>query len=155
MKKLTLFFILCLLMANILGQSRIAPFLFLEEKTGSIVEVSFSDGTLTIRNNQILIDTPEQHYVYDYDDVESFYFRDKENRVEIVNTPNLRIFFDNCAILRISGDTPLGDIIIYDINGRILKQVQTDATEISVNLSHLSQGVYLVKTKSKTVKIVK
>ena len=62
---------------SIFGQDGILPFLYLENKNGDILEIPFTDGTISIMDNQIFIYAQSNHYKYNYDDVERFYFKDK------------------------------------------------------------------------------
>ena len=64
---------------NVLGQGKILPYLYLENKNGNILEIPFTDGTITIKEKQILIDIPKEHYQYEYDGIEKFYFKDKSH----------------------------------------------------------------------------
>jgi hypothetical protein len=68
-----------LITANVFGQGGKLPFLYLESKTGNIVEIPFTDGAMTIMKNLILVNTPKTIYEYDYDDIERFYFKDKNH----------------------------------------------------------------------------
>ena len=75
-KHILLLFASLLVTANVLGQARIMPFLYLENKKGETIEIHFTDGTMSIKENQILIGTPSKQFDFDYDDVEKFYFKD-------------------------------------------------------------------------------
>ena len=68
-----------LMTANVSGQGGIMPFLYLEDKQGETTEIQFTDGTMTIMENQILIGTPAKQYEFDYDAVERFYFKDYQS----------------------------------------------------------------------------
>ena len=72
--------IACLfILANVFGQEEILPYLYLGHKNGIMLEIPFADGTISIMENQILIDTPNDHYEYDYNDIERFFFKDKSH----------------------------------------------------------------------------
>jgi len=68
-----------LVTANVLGQNRMLPYLYLKDTIGNIREVPFTDGTISIMDNLILVNTPKDHYEYNYDAVEKFYFKDKSH----------------------------------------------------------------------------
>ena len=75
-KHLLLLFVSLLTAANVSGQGRIMPFLYLEDKKGETTEIQFTDGSVSIMENKILIGTPGKQFDFDYDDVERFYFKD-------------------------------------------------------------------------------
>ena len=77
MKRTILVIFACLLTISALGQSEILPYLYLEDKNGGVEEIPFTNGTMKIIGNKILIDMPEKPLEYDYDEIESFYFKDK------------------------------------------------------------------------------
>ena len=67
------------IVTSVFGQSGILPFLYLQKKDGDLFEILFSDGTISIFENQFFIDTPVDHYEYKYNEIDRFYFKDKSN----------------------------------------------------------------------------
>lgn len=47
------------------------------------------------------------------------------------------------------------EIKIFDVNGKLVKKVNTKKTQVNINISDLSQGVYFVKIGSESKKFVK
>jgi hypothetical protein len=155
MKKVILTLMTCLFVTSSFAQGQVEPYLYLEEKNGNIVELLFTDGTITILDNQFLIETPGHHLEYEYDDVESFYFSDKNVSVENLKTFNLKMYVDDYAVLHIVGDEPLGKIAIYDITGKILRNETAETAETAIDLSMFAKGIYIVNVKDKSLKIIK
>jgi len=58
-------------------------------------------------------------------------------------------------MLFLSDSENLGEICIYDIQGKLLKRHQTESTTVSLDLSDLKSGMYLVKTAVHSFKIIK
>lgn len=57
--------------------------------------------------------------------------------------------------LHIISEKPIGNVYIYDIHGKLVKYMETTENELSLDLSFLTSGLYLVKTTSQTTKIIK
>ena len=155
MKKVILILITCLFVTGGFAQGQVEPYLYLEKKNGDIVELLFTDGTITILDNQFLVETPEHRFEYEFDDVESFYFSDKNVSVENLKTSNLKMYVDDYAVLHIVSDEPLGKIVIYDITGKILQNETAEASETAIDLSMFAKGIYIVNVKDKSLKIIK
>ena len=57
--------------------------------------------------------------------------------------------------LIISGTEANEEIIIYDINGRVVADMLGEQNSTTVNISNLNNGVYIVKTNAGTAKFVR
>jgi len=82
-----------------------------------------------------------------------------EEDVNTIKTPNTDVVisvFPNPAkeSFRIDGITESAIVSILDISGKIVLQQMVSPNE-NVSAGHLSSGVYFVKVKDKTVKIIK
>ena len=141
------------------GPQDLEPFLYLEKTDGNLFEIPFTDSEIRLQDNLITANTPSAHYSFAYDEVDSFWFELKSSGgASIKNQPlptSVQVFLDGAGILHVSGNHPLRNIAIYSITGHLMKKVDTDAAETTINISHFAKGVYLVKTYEKTVKIIK
>ncbi|MDR0542358.1 MAG: T9SS type A sorting domain-containing protein [Dysgonamonadaceae bacterium] len=57
--------------------------------------------------------------------------------------------------LTIEAENPLGTIILADLSGRRVKSLESKETKVSLNLSDLPKGIYILKAAGKTSKIIK
>ncbi|NEN25654.1 T9SS type A sorting domain-containing protein [Cryomorpha ignava] len=74
-----------------------------------------------------------------------------KNNVSIVNVVSIHPNPANSQIWITSSSTPISEVQIMDISGRVLiheKSVNSDVNRISLNISSLQSGIYLVNTKS-------
>ncbi len=103
----------------------------------NIIISNYSDagGFFLIAENDIILGT---------NNVESSAFSVSPNPTK--NTLNIQ-----------SADTPIRDIAIYDMNGRLLMEENTDATtQKTISISQLSQGMYIAVVNGlQSIKIVK
>ena len=58
-------------------------------------------------------------------------------------------------MLHLSDNNNWGKIYIYDIQGKLLKRHQTEDTTVSLDLSDLRAGMYLIKTSAHFFRIIK
>ena len=76
------------------------------------------------------------------------------NQVEIVETirshPNPVVDF-----LTIESDEAIGDIQIYNLNGKMVKSFTTSDSLFKIDFSDLNNGIYFVKTKTNAQKVIK
>ena len=54
-----------------------------------------------------------------------------------------------------SGELKIGSVEIYDIYGKKLSQFTFHDSQVEINISHLSYGIYFLKIDGKTMKLVK
>lgn len=55
-----------------------------------------------------------------------------------------------------NSDSALGKITLFDLVGRVVQQLETQDTEVNLDLSHLDKGVYFLRGQfTKTYKIIK
>ena len=60
------------------------------------------------------------------------------------------------GILTLSGTADLQNVVIYNLSGMaVFEAGNVMQTELTVDMSSYAKGVYLVKVKNKTVKVVK
>ncbi|GHT64112.1 hypothetical protein AGMMS50239_21230 [Bacteroidia bacterium] len=57
--------------------------------------------------------------------------------------------------LTIEAENPLGIIILVDLSGRKVKSFESKETKVSLDLSGLPKGIYILQAGGKTSKIVK
>ena len=157
------FFCAVFLSAQSQGQTleseELTPYLYLEQKDGKQFEILFVDSEITIQDNLLLVDTPSEQYKFNYDEVDNFSFKLKdlsETSIEkALSSAFVQVYLDGAGLLHVSGNQPLGDVSMYGITGQLLKKVVTNDIEITIDISGFSEGIYMVKTCGKTVKIIK
>ncbi|MDR2474986.1 MAG: T9SS type A sorting domain-containing protein [Bacteroidales bacterium] len=66
-------------------------------------------------------------------------------------------FFPNPVkdVLRVESSVPIEFICIYDLQGRLIKHIETTDLQLSIDFSTTGKGIYFVKTKYKIAKIIK
>ena len=47
-----------------------------------------------------------------------------------------------------NNEEQLGLITIVDLNGKVVKELQADASEVSMNIEDLTTGLYFIRTQS-------
>ena len=150
------FFCAVFLSAQSQGQTELAPYLYLEKTDGKQFEILFVDSEINIQDDLFLVNTPSEQYTFNYNEVDNFSFKLKNvSSIKKVLSSSTEVYLDGAGLLHISGNQSLGDISIYGIAGQLLKNVVTNNTEITIDISGFSKGTYLVKTYEGTVKIIK
>jgi len=133
-----------------------APYLHLETTGGEQFDILFVNSEINIQDGLFVVKTPSQQFKFNYDEVDNFSFKLKNvSSIKKVLSSSTEVYLDGAGLLHISGNQSLGDISIYGIAGQLLKNVVTNNTEITIDISGFSKGTYLVKTYEGTVKIIK
>lgn len=70
-----------------------------------------------------------------------------------ISTFKLNAFVD--GQLNIAGLAAGTQVVVYDVSGKKLAQVQTEGESTQVNVDNLSSGVYILKAGNQIVKFVK
>lgn len=122
----------CMLSANADSQSSID----IKQKDGQTVSFLFSEQpVITYDGPVMIVSTDAAQVSISFQDIENVTFTSSASSVE--------------SLMVSVSSAPLG---IYDINGQLLKRF--DEGE-SIDMSGMKQGVYVVKTKGSTYKILK
>jgi hypothetical protein len=125
--------------------------LFVEDTFGNTAEFSFTDSEITVENGVMTVNGQS----FNFSNVDNFYFEKAETSIESPKISPLTLFIDKADNLQITGETTLGNIEIFSITGQLLKTAQTSKNSVSIPISELEQGVYLIKTGSRTVKFIR
>jgi hypothetical protein len=155
MKKTTVTLVASIFATAIFGQGQLTPFLYVETKAGTTQELPFTNGTMTIHGSTISIEAQNVTQELNFDDIANFYFLNKNSNMETLKTSNINLFVDNNSILHITSDAQIGKITINDMSGQELKCAQTNAHNLLIDISLFTKGIYVVKTKNQTFKIIK
>ena len=141
--------------ANILAQEGILPFLYVESKNGDVVEIAFTDATMTIIDNSIIVNTPEENHEFDYSDIEKFYFIDKNSMItsnsidfEINLYPNPTT--GKFRIESTNGVNEIKSISISNVQGQKLVTKAASDDNTVFDIKDYPAGVYFVKIELKT-----
>ncbi|NEN25649.1 T9SS type A sorting domain-containing protein [Cryomorpha ignava] len=100
----------------------------------------YNSGTLSSRSKEAYNNRKLEHAELRRTD-----FNNLDNQIQIYPNPA------NSQIWITSSSTPISEVQIMDISGRVLiheKSVNSDVNRISLNISSLQSGIYLVNTKS-------
>ena len=136
----------------------LVPYLYLQKTDGNLLEILFTDSEILLQDDKITVKTPSQQYQFAYDDVDNFSFQMKKSGTQIkkvLASSSIQVFLDDAGFLHISGNQTLRDITVYNITGHLLKKINTNNVEITIDISNFPKGIYLVKTYEKTMKIIK
>jgi hypothetical protein len=138
---------------------KLVPYLYLQKNDGSLREILFINSEINIQDNLFLVNTPSQQYTFSYDEVANFSFMLKYKTVtpieKILSPSFVQVYLDGAGILHVSGNQSLGEIVIYNLTGHLLKKTKTNNIETTINISNFAKGIYLVSTSGKTMKIIK
>ena len=137
-----------------------------------MVDPQFTDPTnfdFTLLNSSPAIDSGDEAYLSNIDSVD--YFGNPRNDLDIgaieFQTPaSITEFEDKLSslyaypnptnnILNVIGKNPLESIEIYSVIGELISHIEVDDAFCQLDLSHLTDGVYIVQTKSESIKIIK
>ena len=104
--------------------------------------------------NYFAIDGNNEYYVDNFEFFEGFLNTSEFDETTVSVYPN-----PVQDILNISTQTNVESVVVYDVLGKVVLNVQPDAISPSVNVSALSSGAYMVQITTergtKTVKVVK
>lgn len=108
-------------------------------------------------DGKIVIETKETIVEFEEDSISKFLLSENENSVSMVNEisskAEIRQFDD---VLQFSSYEAESPVFVYSINGKLLNQSKTDIDgNLQISLGGYPKGVYVVRTKSITYKIIK
>jgi hypothetical protein len=87
-----------------------------------------------------------------------FYFKVlKGNSIKEVNPQHISIYPNPVhTIVRIdNGEVAMQELLLYDVSGRLLKCVSVHATQTSLDVSDLQNGIYLIKITTRDAAFVR
>ncbi len=127
--------------------------LILEKKDGSSEKYILSDRPeITFFNSTVVVSSITVQTDCPLDDFARFYFEENVADGISVNTASSFVFKYNDNTVRISGAEKAE---IYSADGmKLLEQYATNG-DIRMNISNLTQGLYVIKTNKKSIKIRK
>lgn len=107
---------------------------------------------------EFTLTTASQTETYKATDVLQFMLQDEKTMIDIIDgVPTPKAMEDvqfHKGTLLLAGCMPHSPVHIYDTVGRMVQTAQTDEDGyLSLSLSSLSRGIYIVKTKNTTIKI--
>lgn len=130
MKKFIIFFLFLIISQNLWA----AKYLVIHQEDGNLVSFKLDDNpVITIRNGDLFVNTDTQEFSTSLDKIKDYQLTDNTTSINSMS---------------IEGTDKI--IGIYTIDG---KKMDIDASKL--NTSSLSRGVYIIKTKNKTYKLLK
>ena len=141
--------------ANILAQEGILPYLYVESKDGNVVEIAFTNATMTVIDNLILVNTPEENHEFDYSDTEKFYFTGKDSLTvsnysdfEVNLSPNPTT--GKFRIEATNGFNEIKSISISNVQGQKMATKAFSGDNTVFDIKDYPAGVYFLKIELKT-----
>jgi hypothetical protein len=122
---------------------------------------SMEGGEIQILNDVVDIvfaSDPGQDRTYNFDSIRSMQFVNVVSTVDEMTRFHARLitFVDHKAgLLHLKAKEPLGLIGIYSVAGNMITHINTENTEIDINIQNLYPGVYFVKKANDIVKFIK
>ena len=116
--------------------------------------------TLTYNNGMIILSTSETTIEYESETVKKYTFEDLDEASNAILRPtkdatNTRLQKQDETIL-LEQCEPYSAVQIYAINGKLMNSYMTDSEgTLLFSISQYPQGVYIIRTKSVTHKIIK
>lgn len=130
MKKFIIFFLFLIVSQNLWA----VKYLVIHQEEGNLVSFKLDDNpVITIRNGDLFVNTDTQEFSTSLDKIKDYQLTDNTTSINSMS---------------IEGTDKI--IGIYTIDG---KKMDIDASKL--NTSSLSRGVYIIKTKNKTYKLLK
>lgn len=130
MKKFIIFFLFLIVSQNLWA----VKYLVIHQEDGNLVSFKLDDNpVITIRNGDLFVNTDTQEFSTSLDKIKDYQLTDNTTSINSMS---------------IEGTDKI--IGIYTIDG---KKMDIDASKL--NTSSLSRGVYIIKTKNKTYKLLK
>lgn len=130
MKKFIIFFLFLIISQNLWA----VKYLVIHQEDGNLVSFKLDDNpVITIRNGDLFVNTDTQEFSTSLDKIKDYQLTDNTTSINSMS---------------IEGTDKI--IGIYTIDG---KKMDIDASKL--NTSSLSRGVYIIKTKNKTYKLLK
>ena len=122
--------------------------LVVELNNSSTVRYMLSDNpVVTFSGTQVSIKSAKAEASYTRSSIKRYYFEDAADGIEEVKTPSseLRIQYTTPEQVKIYGLTSADNVRIYDITGkRLSAEISNSVDAVSINLSSLSSGVYII-----------
>ena len=130
MKKFIIFFLFLIVSLNLWA----VKYLVIHQEDGNLVSFKLDDNpVITIRNGDLFVNTDTQEFSTSLDKIKDYQLMDNTTSINSMS---------------IEGTDKI--IGIYTIDG---KKMDIDASQL--NASSLGRGVYIIKTKNKTYKLLK
>lgn len=111
--------------------------------------VTFEGDNVVIKSQLAETELPKQQ-------VERFYFNLPEDIPTAISdnkvAPAVSFSYDGCMV-HVTGAGH--SVQVYDLNGRLMCNAQCSDGTATIDMSGLNSGVYIVKTQSQTIKILK
>ncbi|MCB9018217.1 MAG: T9SS type A sorting domain-containing protein [Paludibacteraceae bacterium] len=130
--------------------------LVVEEKTGGVTSYYLGDSpVLTIEDNSLVVKTNNANAEFSLSDVSKYYFRSGTTSVPDSQEvcPLMSVAGDE---IRLSGFSTQTLVRVYKVSGQSVGAYRTNEVgSLTISLANFSDGVYLVKTNSSTIKITK
>ncbi len=163
MKKTIIYFAIMLLFSAYATAQNYEPIVNLSyEQDGTLEseEISLQDGEIVIYNNDLdfLYDSnPSKNRNFEFDKVKKLVVSNKPRTFieELFHNSNFEAFIDKDSQLHISSDKELGRVSVYSISGSMIVDFVTSSNKATVDMSNISQGVYIIRCGVKTVKVIK
>ena len=130
------------------------------------VTVDLTDGT---KFSYLLSESPKISYqadsfivsgtartAFEFSKVDSYHFTDGSlSDVAVLGSNEIRITYSDNSHVKVEGLQPKSSVVLYSVAGTAIQEV--NATEFGVAELALPQtkGVYILKTNSQTVKLIK
>ena len=162
MKIKPLFFVTALLwsvfgLAQAQTQEIFVTVKYTEQGTVKTDNFSLEGGIVQILNNTVLAifaGNPTLNRVYQFDDINTMSFEQRNVGVSENETENFKVFFDGNT-LHITAVQVVGTVSVYSVTGALVAQVESNTNTAQINLSALPKGAYMVQTGTNIVKIIK
>ena len=130
---------------------------YTEQGTVKTDDFSLEGGIVQILNNTVLVifeGNPALNRVYQFDDINTMSFEQRNVGVSENETENFKVFFDGNT-LNITALQVVGAASVYSVTGALVAQVESCTNTAQINLSALPKGVYMVQAGKNIVKIIK
>ena len=143
------FFLTFLLLLGMCCNSAFAAHQLVVELTdGSTVKYVLADApVITFPDTQLLITSSQAETRYERELVRRFYFEDATDDIKevAVDRKEIRIDYSTADQVTIHGLNDASLVSVYDLTGKqILPIAVADDNTVTLNLSHLASGVYII-----------
>ena len=109
-------------------------------------KVTMDETMVFIKSDLIEVEIPASQVV-------RFYFDWPSSPTAIDEVATDSKFYYDGHSLELAG---AGDVVmVYDMSGRLLRKAQTIDGSLLLDMSSMESGIYLIKTKTQTIKILK
>ncbi len=117
--------------------------------------VTLDDPRLTYGQDSLIITSNASQAVYLIPQVEKMYF---ENEVTSVITPKanqVSFNFTQKNVILVQGDIQGCTANLYNLNGGLLKSIPSKGSNLTIDVSDLDNGVYIINIKGQSIKFKK